>query len=74
MTGAVYANIFDKDDEPNEPIDENLPVIKGVHFNKSTIDWAVPYHLDFIDYLDKAADPKNFDPVFALKINSKEAN
>ena len=41
ITGGLYANVFEYDDDYNEPIDETLPVIKGKHFNKSVISYNI---------------------------------
>lgn len=48
--------------------------MKGNHYKKASIDFSVPLMFDLIDKQILADDPKNFDPVFVFKLNSKNSN
>lgn len=70
-TGAIYANIIP---EVGLPAAESNANLKSVIYDDGTVGWSVSTLLDLTtDYDDSQADTV-FDPVFLIKIGSKEAN
>jgi len=70
-TGAIYANIIPEIGLPAAESNQNL---KSVIYDDGTVGWSVSTLLDLTTDYDDSQSDTSFDPVFLMKIGSKQAN
>ena len=70
-TGAIFANVIPEVGKAASNDNENL---KSVIFEDGSVGWSVSTLLDLTDDYDDSQADTSFDPVFLVKIGSKEAN